>query len=262
MTANPDDPRSLEARALPPGRKSPLMRFFIRGLVLLLPTMVTVWILSKIIGFLQANVVRYIAQVVAWILYLLHIFPAVPSYLDLVDRTIVVVTAWVLCLLFVVLVGIVFGGIVGRRVWTGIESSMMRFPVIRFFYPHIKQVTDFMFSERKLRFNQVVAVQYPRKGIYSVGFVTGSALEEIDRAHQGECLSVFVPNTPTPVTGFVIFVPREEVIFLSLSIDDAFKLIISGGVIKPNRMKDLAVESPPAGQDGGLVETDPDMKRP
>jgi len=230
-----------------PGRRrtGPLKRFFLRGLVLLLPTIITLWVLAKIVNFLQHNVIGHVARVVAWLLHMTAVFgpeayrltpagPRVEPGLWYPSLGI----AWLVCLGFVAFVGMVFGSFVGHRVWVAVENALMRLPAVRFVYPYVKQVTDFVFSERTIGFRQVVAVEYPRKGIYSLGFVTGRAFPALDRARGVECLSIFVPSSPTPMTGYVIFVPKDEVIYLPLTIDEALKMTVSGGVIKPGTSGD------------------------
>lgn len=228
-------------RPLPPQTttRSPIQKFFLRGLFLLLPTLVTVWILVKAVGFLQDNAVKHVTRLIAWSLFRAGLF-SLEAYeqhgpgLWLPSQ----VTAWVLCLLVVVFVGIVFGNFIGRRIWAAAENALMRLPPMRFIYPFVKQLTDFFSTDRRVGFQKVVAVEYPRKGIYSLGFVTGKAFPDIERKLNGECLSVFIPSSPTPMTGYLIFVLKADVIELPITMEEALKLVISGGVIKPECMKD------------------------
>jgi uncharacterized membrane protein len=106
-------------------------------------------------------------------------------------------------------------------------------PVVKQIYPYVKQVTDFLFGDKRLQFSRVVLVEYPRKGIWSLGLVTGAGMRTIGRALGEEFLTVFVPSSPTPVTGYVITVRRDEVLDLPISIDDAIRYVVSGGVIMP-----------------------------
>ena len=102
--------------------------------------------------------------------------------------------------------------------------------------PSCKQVTDFFFgdnSKERLQFSRVVAVQYPRKGIWSVGLVTGDTMRRIEQEAGGPCLTVFIPSSPTPFTGYVITVPRTDTMDLPISIEDAIKFAVSGGVVVP-----------------------------
>ena len=105
--------------------------------------------------------------------------------------------------------------------------------MIRAIYPNVKQVTDFLFTGGQLQFSGVVAVQYPRQGIWSMGLVTGPPMKSVQEAAGEELITIFIPSSPTPVTGYVITVPRKEVIELGLTMDEAMRYSISAGVIKP-----------------------------
>ncbi|MEM9414439.1 MAG: DUF502 domain-containing protein [Planctomycetota bacterium] len=137
--------------------------------------------------------------------------------------------------------GVFMSNIVGRRLKDKGESLVDRVPLIRRVYPAVKQVTDFFFgdNDQQAKFNRVVAVEYPRKGLWSVGLVTGDTMRDIQARMGVECLTVFIPSSPTPFTGYVITVPVEDTIDLSLTIEDALKFAVSGGVlIPPSQMID------------------------
>ena len=114
-----------------------------------------------------------------------------------------------------------------------IDRGFFRTPVVKRIYPYVKQVTDFLLSERKLEFSRVVAVEYPRKGVWSLGLVTGPGLRTLTHSVRSDLLTVFIPSSPTPVTGYTITVRQDEVIDLPISIDDALRFTVSGGVIVP-----------------------------
>jgi len=131
--------------------------------------------------------------------------------------------------------GALMSNVIGRQLKNRGEKFIDRVPLIRRVYPAVKQVTDFFFgdSEEKLKFNRVVAVEYPRKGLYSVGLVTGDTMQDIEDAMGETCLTVFVPSSPTPFTGYVITVPKKDTIDLGITIEDALKFAVSGGVLVP-----------------------------
>lgn len=132
--------------------------------------------------------------------------------------------------------GALMSNVIGRQLKLHGEKIIDRVPLIRRVYPAVKQVTDFFFGdndEDKLKFNRVVAVEYPRKGLYSVGLVTGDTMRSIEDAMGEPCLTVFVPSSPTPFTGYVITVPQKDTIDLGISIEDALKFAVSGGVLVP-----------------------------
>ena len=140
---------------------------------------------------------------------------------------------FLIAIVLVYFVGFFLASFIGRTVWRAGEGLLYRIPLIRAIYPHVKQVTDFLLSERRVEFSGVVAVQYPRKGVWSVGLSTGDPLREVQASTPDELVSVFIPSSPTPVTGYVVQAPRKEIIELNLSIDEAFRFTISGGVLKP-----------------------------
>ena len=131
--------------------------------------------------------------------------------------------------------GALVSNVIGRQLKLRGEKIIDRVPLIRRVYPAVKQVTDFFFgdSEQQLKFNRVVAVEYPRKGLYSVGLVTGDTMRMIEDAMGEPCLTVFVPSSPTPFTGYVITVPVKDTIDLGITIEDALKFAVSGGVLVP-----------------------------
>ena len=140
---------------------------------------------------------------------------------------------FLIAIILVYFVGFFLASFIGRTSWRLAEGLLFRIPLIRAVYPNIKQVTDFLFAERRFEFSSVVAVQYPRKGVWSLGLRTGTPMAQVQRRVSGELVTVFIPSSPTPVTGYVIQVPKEDVIDLNFSLDEALRFTISAGVIKP-----------------------------
>jgi uncharacterized membrane protein len=110
---------------------------------------------------------------------------------------------------------------------------LVRMPIIRKIYPGAKQVSEFFFSDKAVEFSRVVAIEFPRKNMWMVGFVTGRGLREISERAGTELLSVFVPFSPAPITGYVVAVPRDEVLDLHITVDEALQYMISAGVVMP-----------------------------
>jgi len=156
------------------------------------------------------------------------------------------IVGFVLAILLIWFVGVFLASFMGRTVWRSAESLLVRIPVVGTIYPNVKQVTDFLLSEKKFEFSHVVAVQYPRKGIWSVALVTGSGVKPVDAAAGEELIVVFVPSSPTPVTGYTIIVPRRDVVELPWSIDEALRFTISGGVICPSKAVPMSPGRPRA----------------
>lgn len=122
---------------------------------------------------------------------------------------------------------------IGRLAWASCESLIQRIPIIRNVYSAVKQVTDFIFTERDIEFNRVVAVEYPRKGVWSIGFVTGESMLDIRSAANEPVLSVLMPTSPMPATGFTITVRKSDTIDLDITIDQAIQFVVSCGVVVP-----------------------------
>jgi uncharacterized membrane protein len=122
---------------------------------------------------------------------------------------------------------------VGRFFWAFMERGITRLPVVRNVYSSVKQVTDFMFSEREIEYTRVVAVEYPRKGIWQIAFVTGESLMDIACAANEPVLAVFLPCSPMPFTGFTAIVKRSETIDLNITMEQALQYVVSCGVVLP-----------------------------
>lgn len=125
----------------------------------------------------------------------------------------------------------------GRWFVTAFDRGVLRIPIVNKVYGSVKQVTDFAFSEREIEFNRVVAIQYPAKGIWSIGFVTGNSMREIAEATGEEMLSVLMPTSPMPMTGFTVTVKRSDAIDLNLTIDEAIQFVVSCGVVVPPQQR-------------------------
>jgi len=123
----------------------------------------------------------------------------------------------------------------GRWVLQGFERAILGTPFVSKVYGSVKQVTDFAFSERDIEFNRVVAIQYPREGIWSIGFVTGNSMKGIADFTGEPMLSVLMPTSPMPMTGFTVTVKKSEAVDLDLTIDEAIQFVVSCGVVVPSQ---------------------------
>lgn len=250
--------------------------YFFRGIAVLLPTILTIWVFVQCYQFVQNNISRQINRsLVRGIVLLTDEYPYpkaedIKSYAISQDESlkadakrlneavdnekyidgarIVVaekywvdgpgqVTGFLLALVAVVFVGAILASVVGRALWRKLEELILAFPFIKKVYPYIKQITDFLFTQNKLNFTRVAAVQYPRKGIWAVALVTGSGLKSLASVEKKELMTVFIPSSPTPFTGYVITLPVEDTIMLDMTIEEALRFTISGGVITPAEQK-------------------------
>jgi uncharacterized membrane protein len=139
----------------------------------------------------------------------------------------------ILSLLAIYVIGAFVANVMGRSLLNLGERILEKIPLLRWFYFSSKQLLEAIFVQGQDSFRRAILVEYPRKGIYSIGFVTGEARSELDRHVPGRAYTVFVPTTPNPTSGYLIIVPEAEAIPLGWSVDDAFRIIISAGVLMP-----------------------------
>lgn len=139
----------------------------------------------------------------------------------------------VLTLAAVLTFGYLASGFLGRRLTSGMDGLLMHIPLVRSVYPTAKQLTEFFFADSKLEFDTVVAVPYPSADIWSLGFVTGNGLRSLNSAAGIQLVTIFVPTSPMPMTGFMIFVEPDKIRPLDLTVEEALRITVTGGVIVP-----------------------------
>jgi len=142
----------------------------------------------------------------------------------------------VIFLLFTVIVGWIGKGLLGRSFLRWAEGLVDRMPVVRSIYNGVKQIAETVFSQRDTSFDKACLIEYPRKGIWAVAFISTTAKGEVkEKLPQGdEMITVFLPTTPNPTSGFLLFLPRSDVKELDMTVEDAAKLVISAGLVYPN----------------------------
>ena len=203
------------------GLLSGLRASFLTGIVVIAPVWLTIWLIWSVVGWIDSAVLPLIPQ---------QFQPS--EYVGINLRGVGVI----IFLIFTVLVGWIAKGILGRSLIHFAERVVDRMPVVRSVYSGIKQISETVFAQTERSFEKACLIQYPRRGIWAIGFVSTTARGEVsERAETGgELLSVFVPTTPNPTSGFLLFFPVEDVILLDMSIEDAAKLVISAGLVYPN----------------------------
>ncbi len=204
-----------------PGLFAGLRASFLTGIVVIAPVWLTIWLIWSVVGWIDSAVLPLIPQ---------RFQPE--QYVGINLRGVGVV----IFLIFTVIVGWVAKGILGRSLIHFAESLVNRMPVIRSIYSGIKQISETVFAQTERSFEKACLVQYPRRGIWAIGFVSTTARGEVSQRAEtgGELLSIFIPTTPNPTSGFLLFFPAEDVIILDMSIEDAAKLVISAGLVYPN----------------------------
>jgi uncharacterized membrane protein len=198
-----------------------LRTYFFAGLLVLIPLIVTMGILSWLFNLLDGFLGPYIYD---WL------GRPVPG-LGLIAT-----------LILVFLIGVVTTNIVGRRLLSAVDEALHRIPLVRSIYSTTKQMSDSILRSRQVAFQHVVLIEYPRRGLYQLGFVTGmieGPLQDELAAKTGErVLNVFVPTTPNPMSGYLVMLPERDIKFLGISVQDGLKLVISGGIATPTGLRD------------------------
>lgn len=187
-------------------------KFFLTGIVVLLPLVVTLYVLSftyRVMDSFLGGLVRAVLG------------RSVPGLGALLTIGIVL------------LVGAVATNVIGKKLIAWLEFLLNRIPLIKSIYGATKQIIDAFSLQKSNAFQRVALVEYPRKGLYAVGFVTGSGIGEVQEKTAEEVISIFIPTTPNPTSGMLVLVPQKEVIFLEMCVEDGLKLIVSGGVVVP-----------------------------
>lgn len=197
-----------------------MKKIFLTGLAVVIPAGLTIYILSFIIGMMD-NLLRIIPAEYHPDNFLLVHIPGLGA----------IITA-----VLIFICGLVTRSLLGNRLVRFGERLVGKIPFVRSIYGAIKRIADSLFTDTARSFKKVVLVEYPRRGIHSVGFVTGIPNGEIQKqiGQKGLCVGVFIPLALTPTTGFFIMVPQEELIELGMSVEEAFTLIISAGIVTPN----------------------------
>ena len=208
-----------------PGEEEPKERslarrvrnYLIGGLLIWIPIMVTVWVVRFLSGILDQS---------------LLLLP--PSWRpEAVFGTYVPGVGIILSLLLLFLTGLVMKNLFGGQMVAGLESLVRRIPVVGPVYGGAKTFSETVLTDKGKSFKQVVMVEFPRKGVYSIGFITSHELEEAQAKTAQVVTCVFVPTTPNPTTGFIILVPKDEVTYMDMSVDEAFKMLLTLGVVVP-----------------------------
>jgi len=201
--------------------KTILKNYFITGLLVILPIFITAYVIWHLIKAMDA---------------VLKFIPA--KYLPETYTNIYIPgVGLILVVILIFIVGILTRNIAGRTVLQFWDNLVDRIPLARILYSSVKQLLQAFFFQNSGSFQRVALIEYPRRGIYVLGFITGESRGEIQVKTNKKMINVFVPTTPNPTSGFYVLVPEEDLILLDMSVEDAFKLLISGGIVSPNEMK-------------------------
>lgn len=222
---------------------------FLTGLAVVLPVALTIYLVWSFVGFVDARVLPFL--------------PAKynpNNYVDIRGMGLVVF------LIFTTIVGALTKGLFGRSIVRMAESLVDRMPIVRSIYNGLKQIVETVFSQSSKSFEKACLVEYPRKGIWAIAFISTEARGEVlQQSGEDEMFSVFLPTTPNPTSGFLLFVPKADVVLLDMDVEEAAKLIISAGLVIPPTKEEKArgqakTARVRAGGTGGRPKSDPKPK--
>ena len=195
-------------------------RYFFTGLLIVLPILITVYLFISLFAFFDNILGRYINR-----LTLALLGYKIPGLGLLVFATIIFFT------------GFFATNFIGRKFLRYMESFWFKFPIVKKVYPAAKQITHFLFGEKlQGRFQKVALARFPNKDCYTICFITNETTESIKTKTGKDLMNVLIPTVPNPITGYLLFIPREDLIFLDMSVEEAVKMVVSGGVLDPKAL--------------------------
>lgn len=219
MTPNdPSGDQEPQATATKGGVISRLRAYFMAGVLITAPISITVYLGWLFITYVDGKVTPLLPVKYNPESYLPYGIPGL---------------GLVVVMVAMVLIGALTAGFVGRffqRIW---ERIMDKVPVLRGVYKALKQVLETVLAQQSNAFREAVLVEYPRRGMWVIAFITGNTQGEVQAITEEEVINLFVPTTPNPTSGFLIFVPKDDIVKLSMSVEEAMKMVISGGIVTP-----------------------------
>ena len=209
-----------------------LRNYFLAGVLVTAPVSITFWLVWRVIAFIDSSVTPLIPPQWNPKSYLPF---AVPGF------------GLIIAAIFLILVGALAAGYIGRLATRMSEALVARVPVARSVYSWTKQVFETVLSQKANAFNEVVMVEYPQRGVWAIGFITGKTEGEVQDLTTETVYNVFIPATPNPTSGFLLFIPERDVHHLDMTVEEGIKLVISGGIVTPNKLsRRRAPEAPEA----------------
>jgi len=196
-------------------------RYFFTGLALIMPVVVTLYVLVALFRFVDNILGRFIN------FYLQETLGFYIPGLGLI-----------LFFFIILITGFLAVHFFGRNVFPALERWFSRLPFIRQVYPSVKKIFNFIFAQDRVIFKKVVMIEYPRHGLYSLGFVVNEGLKQLQQVTGEEMVNVFIPSTPSPLTGYFVIIPRKDIVFLDITVEEGLRMVISGGVVNPESSLD------------------------
>ncbi len=211
-----------------PGLGRHLRQKLLTGLFVLLPLIITVWLLTTLFRLVDGTITPWVER--ALLLTGIETF-ARPFF----GRVMIPIIGVGITLGIIYLAGVLSTNVFGARILDGFDRLMLRIPGVRAVYGGSRQLMEAFSPKGKRSFSEVVLVEYPRKGSYTLGFVTRDAMPDLVPGEPETMSAVFLPTTPNPTSGWIVLVPRRELIRVPLSVEEGVKLVVSGGIVVPER---------------------------
>ena len=231
--------------------KQDLKNDLIAGLLVVIPLATTIWLTITIASW----VIDFLTSIPKQLNPYNNLHPILVNLLNLV-------VGLTVPLLFILLIGLMARNIAGRWLLDFGEQVLQAIPLAGSVYKTLKQLLETIFKDSKGKFRRVILVEYPRRGVWAIGFVTGTMSSDIQSQMARTMLSVFIPTTPNPTTGWYAIVPEDEVLDLSMSIEDAFKVVISGGIVSQSAATTpIALQASSSYGKNQLEQPLPEMRR-
>ena len=216
----------------PPRRRlrEHLRGYFIAGILVTGPVSLTFYLAWIFVDFIDSRVALLIPEAYNPSNYL-------PVHIPGIGLVVVVIG--------LTLIGALTAGYIGRRLLRIGDRILARMPLIRGLYGAMKQIFETVLSKQSNTFREVVLIEWPRRDLWTIGFITGKPEGEIRELTSEDAVNVYVPTTPNPTSGYLVFVPRREIVSLSMSVEEGIKLVISGGIVAPPDRRSHTAPSPP-----------------
>lgn len=225
-----------EGAVRPPSLLARLRTYLFAGIVVTAPVSITFFIVWQILDLLDRTAAGLIPDRYHPANYLPFGIPGL---------------GLLVMLLLLIFIGWFAAGFVGRSLMRAGERVLDRMPVVRSIYGTLKQIFETVLAQSSRSFREVVLIEWPRRGLWVIGFVTGPTSGEIGSRFDGDFVNIFLPTTPNPTSGFLVFVPARDLIHLDMTVEEGIKLVISGGIVAPGRDRDVA----PGADDARLPPT-------
>ena len=219
-----------------PGWIASMRSNFLTGLIIITPIALTIWLIWSVVGWIDARVWAIVPDA-----YQPHRYIQTLYNIQISEQYDIPGIGLFVFLVFTIFVGWMGKGFVGRSLIRWAERMVNRMPVVRSVYSGAKQIAETVLNKKNNSFDKACLIEYPRKGIWAIGFVSTKARGEIASLSpkEEELISIFVPTTPNPTSGFLLFFPSTDIRELDMSVEDAAKLVISAGLVYPNELNEI-----------------------